>query len=114
VVLVDADGVEPDPAACSRVLGGTVPVIVLIGRDADERTLSALRAGAAAVLSKENPPARLASTVRILAGGGAPRAPRTTRRPVGERIDSTATIVPLIERRRGYGAAPAEVLCRRR
>jgi DNA-binding NarL/FixJ family response regulator len=93
VVLVDADRVEPDPTACSRVLRGTVPVIVLIGRDDDDRLLSALRAGAAAVLSKESPPARLASTVRTLAGGAAPRPRRITRRSIGERIDSTATIV---------------------
>jgi DNA-binding NarL/FixJ family response regulator len=112
VVLVDADGVEPDPTACSCMPDGPVPVLVLTACDADDRLLAALRAGAAGVLSKDSPPASLVSAVRTLGGGGTPRPPRTTRRPLEERIDSTATIVPPKQRRPGNGAAPAEVLRR--
>jgi DNA-binding NarL/FixJ family response regulator len=88
VVLLDASHVEPDPAACARMLAGRVAVLLLSERDPDDRILAALRAGATGVLLKDSHPAALASAVRTIAAGGALLPPRTTRRLITELVST--------------------------
>jgi DNA-binding NarL/FixJ family response regulator len=91
VVLLDADTWESDLAACTRVLGGRVAVLLLTETDADDRLFAALRAGATGVLPKDSHPVELASAVRTLAGGGALVPPRTTRRLITELAKTMST-----------------------
>lgn len=86
VVLVDADSWAPDPVASTHALSGRTPVLLLTACEADDRVLSAVRAGATGVLAKESHPAELASAVRTLAAGGALLPPSTTRRLISELV----------------------------
>jgi DNA-binding NarL/FixJ family response regulator len=87
VVLIDArlpglDSVE----ATGRISAGSGPaVMLLIAAAGDERTLSALRAGARGVLLKDDTePAELVRAVELLARGDALLSPGLTRHVIAE------------------------------
>lgn len=91
VVLLDAGSREPDPAALTRLLSGSVAVLLLTDHEAGDRLLAAVRAGATGVLPMDSHPAHLASAVRTVAGGGALLPPRTTRRLLRELVETPTT-----------------------
>ncbi len=87
VVIMDVrmprmDGVSATRALTDRHQGSESGprVIVLTTFDLDEHAFAALRAGAAAFLLKDTPPAQLLAAIRAVHAGEAMIAPTTTRR----------------------------------
>jgi len=86
VALIDAALPGLDSVQATRQISSEsrVAVILLIASQDDERSLSALRAGATGLLPKDTEPAELVHAVETLARGEALLSPRLTRRLIAE------------------------------
>jgi DNA-binding NarL/FixJ family response regulator len=127
VVLMDIRMAEMDgitATAALRRLNPAPQVIVLTTFQANERVMSALRAGASGFLVKDTPPADIINAVRLVASGDAIISPSVTRTLLAHFGDGQASerhraaaqrLATLTDRERevatsiGSGASNAEV-----
>jgi DNA-binding NarL/FixJ family response regulator len=111
-----------EPEACYELVAhpalvGTAVMLIAESEGDNECVLSALRAGAVGVLQKDDPPATLIESVRLLARGQALLPARAVRRLVGElrprpvrREQLTRRFAELTDREREVVALVAEGL----
>ena len=95
IVIMDVQMPRLDGVAATKIIterrrvSGVGPrVIVLTTFDLDEHAFSALRAGAAAFLLKDTPPAGLLAAIRTVHGGDAVIAPSTTQRLIERFVEA--------------------------